>query len=132
MIIDLREPDLTDLPNGTEVITSKGFHWNYGDNCWKDLTSGLVWLSTLDGMYNHFQATELQNKSRRLPTKEEFKEAEKHGIREIIDMEGKFFWSSSVYPNGSGGAYYFSGGNGDIIVSGTRSSSGGSVRFVAP
>jgi hypothetical protein len=131
MIYDLRKPDLNKLAVGDGIITSKGCLWEMIKiDCFKDTKSDLTWLPEEPGTFTHYKAEELQNESKRLPTKEEFEQAEKHGIREIFDMKGKYFWSASVFPSYELYAFGFFGGSGVIFVD-FRYGSYGSVRCVA-
>jgi hypothetical protein len=115
MVIDLA---FENYKEGLQVKTRKGFLWTLenkdGGLFWRDETSKLIWFPEETGKYNHHDAMKLENEKKRLPTKEEFEEAEKHGIREILDMNGKWFWSASVHPAYSGNAYDFYGVNGGI------------------
>lgn len=96
--------------------TSTGYYWSQlAKDTWRDETSGLIWLPMETGSYIYQQAELSQNDSKRLPTKEEFKEAEKRGIREIICMKGMWFWSASGYPGYPTRVYTFSGTNGIIM-----------------
>lgn len=93
MLIDL---NFKNFEIGTQVKTRKGFIFlKVGEDIWKDETSGLIWLPQEAGKYTYDDLLELQNESKRLPTKQEFEEAEKHGIKQIIDMENNWFWSIS-------------------------------------
>lgn len=128
MIIDL---SFKELEIGSQVKTRSGFIWTkLPDDKWCDETSKLIWLPEIHGEYDHYEAEKLQNDKQRLPTKEEFEESEKHGIREILDMRNKWYWSASVDPNGAGYAYYFYGSYGDFFGY-DRSNGGGSVRLVS-
>lgn len=105
-----------DLPVNRLVKTKKGFVWQLLDTTgiWRDQTSMRIWLPEEPGKYNHHDAMKLETDSKRLPTKEEFEKAKEHGIREILDMSGKWFWSASVHPNLSDYAYFFCGGGGYV------------------
>jgi hypothetical protein len=112
-MIDLTRPDLTKLPTGELVKTTKGFIWEViGAGLWKDQTTGLTWGPIHKEKLNHYQATEKYRD--KLPIREEFEEAEKHGIREVLNMNGYWFWSSSVSPDDTDYAYVFYGNFGDI------------------
>lgn len=112
------------------IVTKKGFPFIYlGDGQWRDEASNLTWFPQEPGTYTHYQALELQTKDKRLPTKEELKEAEKHGIREIFDTSRRWFWSASVHPDDSVSVYVFYGSNGGIGY-GYRDIYGGSVLCV--
>jgi hypothetical protein len=114
--IDLRKPNLREVKIGTEVITSKGFTFTLvkrnkaGKESWKDETSGLVWHDVEKEKYTYKNA--LEEFGTKLPTKEDFKLAEKHGFREVLPNTDIWFWSSSPYPTDSDFAYLFNGGNG--------------------
>src|ERR1022692_2425868 len=106
MKIDLRKPDLKTIEIGTVVITTKGFEFSRVADGWKDMTSGLKWFYPEPGKLNHHKAMEKYNSPfKRLPTKEEFEDAEKHGFREVLGIDSGWFWSSSVYPNYTDYAY---------------------------
>lgn len=124
MYIDLTKSDLRNAEVGTIVKTTKGFEFQLVQKenpkeYWKDLSTGLTWGPKEEGTYNHHEA--LAKFGDKLPTKEQFEVAEAHGIREVLsDMEGGWFWSSSVFPGYSVFAYVFYGGNGHVAV-GNRS-----------
>jgi hypothetical protein len=92
--------DLNELPIGIEIKTTKGFVWKLvAKDTWLDVTSGLTWLPVEDGKYNHYEAEKLQTEDKRLPTADECRAIEEHGFRDILlDMRGRWFWSSSVRP----------------------------------
>lgn len=116
MIIDLRKPDLSQLQINDEVITSKGYKWILlNNNTWRDETSELTWLCIEPLRYSYDEALKLENDLKRLPTKQEFQEAEENGIREVFNMSNNWFWSSSDYPGSLKYAYGFSGNNGDVV-----------------
>lgn len=127
-MIDL---NLENIPTGGKAKTRKCFVWTHiANDSWKDETSGLIWLPKENGLYNHYQALEKETETNKIPTKKELEEAEKHGIREIFNMECKWFWSASVHPSFSYYAYGFSGDSG-VIDFFSRGSYDGSVRCVA-
>jgi hypothetical protein len=112
MLIDL---SFKNLEIGSQVKTRKGFLWTkLSDGKWRDETSTLIWLPEIKTQVNHYQALELENSERRLPTKEEFEDAEDHGIREILELNEKVFWSSTAHPNDAAYAFVFNGNYGDI------------------
>lgn len=128
MIIDL---NFKNLKPKSIVITKKGFKFKYlGKGKFLDLTTNLTWLPQEPGTYTHHQALELETKDKRLPTKEEFVEAEKQGIREIFDMYDKYYWSASVHRDGSGIAFDFFGVNGGVYSGNRNFNYGGSVLCV--
>jgi hypothetical protein len=51
----------------------------------------------------------------RLPTKEEFEEAEKNGVRSSLPNINRWFWSSLVHGNVSEVAWLFGGSNGSTV-----------------
>lgn len=120
MIIDLRKQSLDNLPIGTAIITSKEFVFKLIERkdkkeYWLDETSNLIWHPKEDGNFNYDEAMKLKTEQKRLPTKEEFEDAEKHGIREVLkDMDGFWFWSSTAHPEYSRYAYVFSGYYGGV------------------
>ena len=127
--IDLRKTDLRKVPVGTVVVTSKGFKFKLisrksGREGWRDLSSKLVWFSKEDGSYNFDEA--ISKFGDKLPTKEEFEEAENHGFREVLEYPHDYFWSASVYSNNRNYAWIFGGG----LVAVTSRSSPFAVRCV--
>lgn len=128
-IIDL---SFKDLKIGDVVKTKEGFTWVVYKKIrkkvyWLDKISGLVWHPVENEKYNHCDA--IKKFADKLPTKEEWEEAEKHGIREISCMKNLWFWSSSMPLNGSDVAYVFHGYSGSIYY-GYRDYYDGSVRCV--
>ena len=115
MKIDSRKPDLKAVKIGTVVITTKGFEFSRVENGWLDSKTKLTWFYPEPKKLNQYEAMEKYNSpSKRLPTKEEFEDAEKHGFREVLEINSSLFWSSSVNPNRADCAYVFNGSNGDI------------------
>ena len=107
--------DLNKLPIGIEVKTRKGFIWKQVKRgTWLDVSSGLTWLPIEPKQYTHHEAMALETKSKHLPTKADFEQAELHGIREVVNCFKKWFWSSSINPNNSSLAFVFDGGGGDF------------------
>ena len=116
MKIDLRVSDLRKVELGTIVITSKGFEFTLVSRdvdwkeTWRDETSKLLWLPLEKERLNWSQAMEKFNSpEKRLPTKEEFEEAETHGFREVLPNMSAWFWSASLCPIYAGLAYGFDG-----------------------
>jgi len=126
------------LEPNTLVQSASGHEWKFieyydGDKeKWMDMKTGLVWYDVEDGMMNHRKAIELFNTDdKRLPTKEEWEEAEKHEIRFVLpNFDNMWFLSSSVHPGFSNVAYVFSGRDGDIVT-GLRDVAGYSVRCIS-
>lgn len=112
MIIDLRKPDLKNATLDTKVITSKGFTFTRTEDGWRDDETGLVWHYSTYWRGTHYEA---QKKfGDKLPSKEQFEEAEKHGFREVLEIKSGWFWSSSVVPFNDDSAYDFVGYDGGI------------------
>ncbi len=90
-----------------EKTTSDGYAWLAVPTGWKDLTSGLIWKyeDEQGGEYTFDDAVTKFGDG--VPSKKELEEAESHGIREVIDLQGKFYWSSSVYSKNPSYAWYF-------------------------
>ena len=99
--------------------------------------SGLLWGDRLDSNYTHYNAVALnangkvtmekacatdQDEAKRanagliktfgLPTIEEFEQAEKNGIRDVLPNMGTWFWSASLNPVYSGYVRGFNGSSG--------------------
>ena len=94
-----------------------------GHEVHKDLVSGLIWSDRLINTMSHYHAQKvcesdlnevagLKNTFWRLPSIEEYDEAEKNGIRKALPNMNYWFWSSSVHRSNSYGAWLFYGGNG--------------------
>ena len=94
---------------------------------WKDSESKLVWSDRLDENYNHRDAMSIactsesarratagiSGKSFELPKIEQYEDAERHGIRDVLpNMRYSWFWSASLSPNYSGLARGFHGSDG--------------------
>jgi hypothetical protein len=105
---------------------------------WKDAQSGLLWGDRLDSKYSHYSAVALDStgkvlseyacksnegtravagigeKKFGLPTINEYAQAEKNGVREVLpNMKDYWFWSASLDPNNTDSAQFFVGFNGD-------------------
>ncbi len=112
-----------------------------GKNILLDQKSGILVTDVLDGRYNQFDAKKqcsnfkimesFSGKNWGLPTgypkemngKEcfpdrdsEFETLEKDGIRQVLDIFGNTFWSSSVYPYSKSVAYEFHGNYGYVFI----------------
>lgn len=107
------------LEVGAKVRTVKGFVFTkLSDGRWSDDTTGLIWGAVVKESINWDDA--MAKYGDKLPTKEEFETAEKHGIRGVIKAMNDFwFWSSS--PRDAESAFYFSGDFGFIYYYGIRS-----------
>lgn len=127
MIIDL---SLKELPVGAQVKTRNGFIFTkLGQDHWRDETARLDWLPGEKTNINHYDAEKLGT----LPTKDQFIEAEKHGIREILDMHDKCYWSSTPNRYSADVEYVFSGDDGVATDNVNRNYSDDSIaaRFVS-
>lgn len=86
---------------------------------WQDSNTGLVWGDRLPNTMNYDDAQKACNGSAsengklrlafRVPTIDEYKQAEKNGIRSALPNIGYWYWSSSVYSEYTRGAWLFSG-----------------------
>ena len=102
--------------------------WNYlTDGRFKDNKTGLIWGPIQYGKYTHYEAEAKFGHA--LPTKEEFEEAEKNGIRQVFDMKKRYFWSASVHPKDEDFAFDFSGNNGYVYYD-SRDDGFGSVILI--
>jgi len=90
-------------------------HWELHEDYALDKRTGIKWYKATDKKkYTYEEAIEKYKDS--LPTKEEFEEAEKHGIRMVLeDFNNKWYWSSSVYSNNRAYSWYFNGTYGLVI-----------------
>lgn len=139
-MIDLNGPDIRTVPINTLVKTRTGFIWKLlsrtltNKETWLDQTSTLIWLPEEPKTYTYIKALKLETNEKRLPTMQEFKQAELHGIREILaSMENKQFWFASIHSgniDNVDSAWAFNGNNGNIGYDYPRSLSG-SVRCVS-
>ena len=99
----------------------------------KEIKTGLLWGDRLPSAMSHYDAekackadlaevAKISEVSWRLPSIEEYKEAEKNGIRKALPNMNYWFWSSSVHSNNSHVACMFYGVDG-AIISASRSNS---------
>lgn len=93
-----------------------------GNELWRDATAHLLWGDDSQVGANQATAANFCRDSStgtdtngdlvlpfRLPTRDEYASAERHGIRRVLrSIEGVIFWSSSPY--GDGEAWYFEDG----------------------
>ena len=89
-------------------------HWELTKDYALDLRTGIKWFKATDeNKYSYEEAIEKYSNS--LPTKEEFEEAEKHGIRVVLeDFDQRWYWSSSVVSYNQAFSWYFYGTNGYV------------------
>jgi len=82
-------------------------HWKLTKDYVLDKRTGIKWFKVTDKkQYTYEEAMEKYGNS--LPSKEEFEEAEKHGIRFILDdFEGRYYWSASLVSSIRGCAWFF-------------------------
>jgi hypothetical protein len=109
-------------------ISKSGYTWKKEPEGYRDMTTNILWYYHTDlTEYTYDEA--VAKYGDRLPTKEEFEEAENHGIREVMtDFKGKFFWSASLVSSNRNFACYFFSDLGDVYVN-VRNFAGG-VRCV--
>ena len=81
-----------------------------------DKRTGIKWFKAIDKKkYTYEEA--IAKYGDKLPTKEEYEEAEKHGIRFVLDdFEDKYYWSSSVYSSNRNYSWHFYGTNGNVFL----------------
>ncbi len=96
-----------------EITTSTGYVWTAVPEGWKDESTKLTWkYEDEEGTYTFDDAVSRFGES--LPTKEEWEEAEKHGIREVLELEGKRLWSASVNSSYRNYSWFFFGTYGRV------------------
>jgi hypothetical protein len=89
----------------------------------KEIKTGLLWGDRLPSRMNHYNAekackadldevAKLSGLTWRLPSIEEYEEAEKSGIRKALPNMNYWFWSSSVHRSYSSVAWLFNGYDG--------------------
>lgn len=111
--------------------TSKGFKWEQvSKDSYKDLETGLTWSEDLPKQLTFYEAQQVSTKLFQIlyldnildldptlnwsvPTIEDFKTAEKHGIRKVLRMNDEFYWSSTPDDDY---AWYFGGSDGEVGV----------------
>lgn len=80
----------------------------------KDDLTGITWFALDDEKTYTFDEA-VAKYGDKLPTKEEFEEAESHGIREVMsDFKCKWFWSSSVISTNRNLSWVFGGTYGNV------------------
>jgi hypothetical protein len=109
--------NLRSVPVGTQCVTSKQAlfqlvtrnAYNRGNEQWKDLTSGLTWVS-LTSSYDMTHAitacgswTNGSHSGDRLPDMTEFLNAEADGFREVLPNTSDYFWSEQIVVPGQDG-----------------------------
>lgn len=100
---------------GYEITTSTGHTWTAVPTGWLDLSTNLVWkYENEEGTYTFDEAVARFGED--LPTKEEYEEAGKHGILEVLDLEGKWLWSASVFSTTRSLAWYFYSNHGNGLL----------------
>jgi len=107
--------ELKALPK--EIKEAFKAQWELTEDYALDKRTDIKWYKAIDTkQYTCEEAREEYGS--RLPTKEEYEEAEKHGIRFILDdFEGRNYWSSSVYSNNRSYSWVFYGSNGLVFIS---------------
>ena len=131
-----RIEDCSEQKKGFALVTRT----KKGKEVHKEIKTGLLWGDRLSSTMDHYAAKEackanleevakLNERTWRLPSKEEYEEAEKNGIRKALPNMNDVFWSSSVRRSGSNSAWMFAGDSGDADY--YLRSSDGSARCVA-
>jgi len=89
--------ELKALPK--EIKEAFKAQWELTEDYALDKRTDIKWYKAIDTkQYTCEEAREEYGS--RLPTKEEYETAEKHGIRMVLeDFNDKWYWSSSVYSN---------------------------------
>ena len=118
-------------PLGTVCKTSAQISFKREADGWRDLgLNGKLWLDTIKTRVAYDDAKSFcANQNKDLPSgypqsrngkngfpihDSDFVVAENHGIREVFkDMKGRWFWSASGLPDGTGYAFVFDGNSGD-------------------
>ena len=112
--VELDDPQIDRDHKNKLFTTSTGHEWSITDKTAKGLTSGLVWnLKDEPGRYTYDDA--LKQFGDKVPTKEEFKIAEEHGCREVLNFSGEWYWSASVCSFYRAYALIFNGANGYVL-----------------
>lgn len=87
-------------------------NWTRHAEGWIDNTTGLLWHFGSKNKLNWEEAKAWAEEQRgRLPTREEFKTAEKNGVRKLDNVD-RCYWYWSSTPYGYYHAYLFYGNNG--------------------
>jgi hypothetical protein len=134
--VDERIKNCNSRKNGLALVSRT----KEGKEVHKDLLTGLIWSDRLQNVMTHYSAenachsllsevAKIGSVTWRLPNIEEYKEAEKNGIRKALPNMNYWFWSSSVHRSYSNVAWVFLGGDGNTDL-GNRNFYG-SVRCVA-
>lgn len=106
----------------------------------KEVSTGLLWSDRLPSTMSHYDVEKackadlkevvgISGVSWRLPSIDEYKEADKNGIRKALPNMNYWFWSSSVHRRNSNFAWLFDGDDGNFYVNNRNFSD--SVRCVA-
>jgi len=97
-----------------EVKDEFNRQWELTEDYALDKRTGIKWYKAIDTRrYTYEEAMEKYGNS--LPSKEEFEEAEKHGIRVVLeDFEGDY-WSASLVSSNRNYAWYFYSDFGDVF-----------------
>lgn len=118
MKIDLRRPNLREVPIGVIVISSKGYEWELINRdekheTWKDLTTGIIWFDKTTGKFTFDDA--LEKFGHTIPTGEEWRIFQNHGGAEILPNMDASYWSSTACPHTPN--FYYRYGKGPGLVS---------------
>jgi hypothetical protein len=108
---------------------------------YQEISTGFLWSDRLDLITSHYRAQKacsadldemggLSELKWKLPSREEFQQAERNGIRLALPNMQTYFWSSTTRDNNNSDfAWLFNGGTGDVVVFGRTVSV--SVRCIA-
>jgi len=96
-------------------VTYTGHTWSMTENGWRDDSTLLTW-KTEDEDDRHTFDDAVAKFRESLPTKEEWKLAEKHGVREVLSLHGNMYWSASVNSSYLPSAGYFDSSYGNVLI----------------
>ncbi len=107
---------------------------------YKDTKSGLLWGDRLETGMNHFKAMEackadldevgqINEVSWRLPSKEEYEEANKNEVRAALPNMDYWFWTSTLNASNPNHAWFYNGLDG-VLSNYNRSYGNDSVRCI--
>ena len=113
------------------IKTKGGFDWIDAGDFMVDVLTGIKWKKEAEPekmSYDIAIAKFKDNDALRLPTKEEYEDANEHGAREVLDFSGVWWWSASSDSGSRDHAWQFNGYDGD--VDGAYRTDANSVRCV--
>jgi hypothetical protein len=136
--IEKRIQDCSEQREGFILVTRT----QEGKEVHKEVSTGLLWSDRLPLRMNHYSAEKackadlkevggISGVTWRLPSIEEYEEAEKNGMRNALPNMNHWFWSSSVLSYYSNYAWLFNGSSGSTDYVSYSRNNYGSVRCVA-